>query len=118
MFLFDDLLKGVTKGVFFVFEKVYEQADQELNNEDNVRKKLLDLGLRYEIGEISKENYETQETALLDRIQKIHQRQIDSGRDDLLANEEMEEDDQNENDEWFAEYISDINCDNEENEGE
>ena len=53
--------------------KVAEQAVKELYNEDAVRGKLLELELRYDLGEIDEAEYVATEEALLERLQAIRQ---------------------------------------------
>lgn len=62
MLLIDDLLALPFKGLIGVFEKIYEMADRELNDEGYIQEKLLELELLYEMGEIGEEEY-TQKVA-------------------------------------------------------
>ena len=54
MFLIDDLLIG---GLRFVLDKVAAVADQELNNEERLRERLLDAQLANDMGELSDEEF-------------------------------------------------------------
>jgi hypothetical protein len=77
-FLLDLLTLPVTgpiKGVIWIAEKVTEQAEKELYDEDAVRGKLMELELRYDLGEISEEEYLAAEEALLERLRVIRERQ-------------------------------------------
>lgn len=62
MLLIDDLVALPFKGLIGVFEKIYEMADRELNDEGYIQEKLLELELLYEMGEIDEEEY-TQKVA-------------------------------------------------------
>jgi hypothetical protein len=66
---------GPIKGVVWIAEKVAEQADMEMYNEDKVRGQLVELELRYDLGEISEEEYLAAEEALLERLRVIRERQ-------------------------------------------
>ena len=66
---------GPIKGVIWIAEKVAEQAEKELYDEDAVRGQLMELELRYDLGEISEEEYLEAEEALLERLRIIRERQ-------------------------------------------
>jgi len=54
---------------------VAEQAEKELYDEDKVRGQLMELEVRYDLGEISEEEYMAAEEALLERLRVIRERQ-------------------------------------------
>jgi hypothetical protein len=66
---------GPIKGVIWIAEKVAEQADKELYDAEAVRGKLMELELRYDLGEISEEEYLAAEETLLERLRVIRERQ-------------------------------------------
>ena len=66
---------GPIKGVMWIAEKVNEQVEKELYDEDAVRGKLMELELRLDLGEISEEEYTEAEEVLLERIRIIRERQ-------------------------------------------
>lgn len=66
---------GPLKGVIWIAEKVAEQAERELYDEGAVRGKLTELELRYDLGEISEEEYLAAEDTLLARLKIIRERQ-------------------------------------------
>jgi len=66
---------GPIKGVVWIAEKVAEQADMEMYDEDKVRGQLMELELRYDMEEISEEEYLATEEALLERLRVIRERQ-------------------------------------------
>ncbi len=73
-FLLDLLAWPVTmpiKGTVWIANKVAEQAEKELYSEDAVRGKLLELELRYDLGEIDEDEYVAAEEALLERLRTI-----------------------------------------------
>ena len=66
---------GPIKGVVWIAEKVNEQVEKELYDEDAVRGKLMELELRYDLEEISEEEYLEAEEVLLARLRVIRERQ-------------------------------------------
>jgi len=61
------------KGLLFVFEKIAEAVDQERLDEDKVQGLLMELELRYELEEMSEEEYLEQEEELLDWLNAIRE---------------------------------------------
>jgi hypothetical protein len=59
---------GPIKGVLWIVRTLAEHAERELYDEDNIRRDLLKLEQKYELGEITIENYESNETELLERL--------------------------------------------------
>jgi len=66
---------GPIKGVIWIAEKVSEQAEKEIYSEGAVRGKLMELELRFDLGEINEEEYMEAEEALLARLKIIRERQ-------------------------------------------
>jgi uncharacterized membrane protein len=64
---------GPIKGVIWIAEKVAEQAEKELYDEDKVRGQLMELEVRYDLGEISEEEYMAAEETLLERLRVIRE---------------------------------------------
>ena len=76
--LFDILafpLMGPIKGVTWIAEKIVEQADKELYSEDAIRGKLLELELRFDMGEIAEKDYNEGEEILLRLLKIARERQ-------------------------------------------
>jgi hypothetical protein len=61
-------LVGPIKGVLWIVKTLAEHAERELYDEDNIRKDLLKLEQRYELGSIAIEDFESAETELLERL--------------------------------------------------
>ena len=77
MFLIDDLIIG---GLRFVLDKVATVADQELNSEDRLRERLLDAQLANELGDLSDEEFQTEEREILARMRELREaRGADTG---------------------------------------
>ena len=65
---------GPIKGVVWIAEKVAEEADKKLYDEDAIRGQLMELELRYDLEEISEEEYLEAEEILLERLRIIRER--------------------------------------------
>jgi hypothetical protein len=71
MFLLDSLL---VNGISFVLDKVASIADQELNDPDRQRERLLEAQLKLESGEITEDEFAAIETDVFERIREIKAR--------------------------------------------
>jgi len=79
--ILDDILLGPCKLVHWIGNKVREQAEAELTDESVIRERLLDLQMRFELDEISKEQYRDQEDALMRRLEQIREYKEQRGID-------------------------------------
>lgn len=69
MLFIDDLLIGLpAKGLVSIFKKIYDMAQAELTDESKIKEELLLLQTMYEIDQISEEEYQKKEAALLERL--------------------------------------------------
>lgn len=68
MLLIDDLLMLPVKGFLGIFRKIHEMVEQELSDETHIREELMALRLRFELDEISEEEYNEQEKDILTRL--------------------------------------------------
>jgi hypothetical protein len=74
--LFDLLsfpVTGPLKGLLWIAEKVRDQAEGEIYNEDNIRGQLMELELHLDLGEITEDEYMAAEEELLDRLRAIRE---------------------------------------------
>jgi hypothetical protein len=69
--ILDTLLIG---GLKFVFTKLAEAVDAELNDESVVREELLAAQMRLELGELDEAEFAERERALLQRLREIRER--------------------------------------------
>jgi hypothetical protein len=69
--LIDDLLLLPFKGFFGIFRKIQEMAERELSDEGYMRERLMELQLKFELDEISEEEYTRQEKAIMARLDSI-----------------------------------------------
>jgi Gas vesicle protein G len=72
MLILDSLLVG---GIRFVLDKVAAAVDQEMNDEGRLREELLAAQMRYELGEMSDEEFAEFEEDVLLRLREIRERE-------------------------------------------
>ncbi|MDP8215013.1 MAG: gas vesicle protein GvpG [Candidatus Euphemobacter frigidus] len=66
------------KGVVWIGNKLKDMADTEITDKSKVHEELLNLQMRFEMGEIEEEEYNREETGLLERLEAI--RKYEEGR--------------------------------------
>ncbi len=71
MFLIDDILLSPLKGVIWLGKKINEVAEKEFSDEGRIKEKLMELQMRFELDEISEEEYDKQEAELLSRLDAL-----------------------------------------------
>ncbi len=76
-FILDDILFSPLKLTVWLGEKLTETAQAEMTDESKVYEELLNLQMRYELGEIDEEAYEKQETRLMERLASIRKMKED-----------------------------------------
>lgn len=83
MGLFLDLLTlpvlGAPRMVHWLAKKVTEEAERELLDENRVRAQLLELQTRYDLGEVTEQEYERQERTLVERLNAIREAKAERG---------------------------------------
>jgi len=71
MFLLDDILLAPLKGVIWLGKKVNEVGEKKLYDEGGIKEELMALQLRFELDEISEQEYDKQEKELLARLDAV-----------------------------------------------
>ena len=71
MFLIDDILLAPLKGVIFIAEKINEIIEKEMSDEGSVKERLMSLQLKFEMDEITEEEYDEREDELLKLLEQI-----------------------------------------------
>ena len=71
MFLLDSLLIG---GIQYVLDKVATIADQEINDPERQRERLLEAQMQLENGDITDEQFAAVEADVFDKIREIKAR--------------------------------------------
>ena len=75
MILVDDLLTFPFSSVLWIFREIHHAAQEELANEsESITAELSQLYMRLETGKISEEEFAAGERTLLDRLDKIQER--------------------------------------------
>ena len=70
-FIIDDILFSPLKFTIWLGNKLSEAAYQEMTDESKVHEGLLHLQMRYEMEEISEEEYEKEENRLMEELETI-----------------------------------------------
>jgi len=66
-------LASVPRFVLWVGRTIAEEASREYLDEGKLRAELLQLQERYDAGELSDEEYDEQEQAILDRLNEVRE---------------------------------------------
>ncbi|MFH1415690.1 MAG: gas vesicle protein GvpG [Elusimicrobiota bacterium] len=74
MFLIDDILLAPVKGVMWLGSKINDMAEQEATDEGKIKEELMELQMRFEIDEISEEEYNSRESEILVLLDEIRKR--------------------------------------------
>ncbi|MHB8069354.1 MAG: gas vesicle protein GvpG [Desulfobaccales bacterium] len=76
MFLVDDILLSPVKGILWVFREIHDAAQQELAGESEaITAALSELYMRLETGQITEKEFDAQEKALLDRLDRLQEKE-------------------------------------------
>ena len=62
---------GIPRMMHWISKKIAEVAEEDEMDEGKLQGDLLELQMRYELGEINDEEYAEQETAILDKLNSI-----------------------------------------------
>ncbi|MEI6749946.1 MAG: gas vesicle protein GvpG [Bacteroidota bacterium] len=73
MFLIDDILLAPLKGVIFIAEKINEVIEKETSDEGAIKERLMALQLKFEMDEITEEEYDEREDELLKLLGNIRE---------------------------------------------
>jgi hypothetical protein len=71
MFLIDDILLAPLKSVIWLGKKINEVVEREVSDEGRIKERLMELQLRFELDEITEDEYNKQEKELLARLDAI-----------------------------------------------
>ena len=76
-----DLLMGPAwiplRGVIWLGQQIAEAADQEMFGEEAVQQRLTQLAVALDLEEITEQEYEEEEEALLARLRELHEEETD-----------------------------------------
>jgi hypothetical protein len=71
MFILDDIVLAPLKGIIFIGNKIDELMQKEISDEGRIKERLMELQLKFEMDEITVEEYDQREEELLDMIERI-----------------------------------------------
>ncbi len=71
IFILDDILLAPLNGVIFIGKKINEIVEKEQSDEGVIKERLMNLQLRFELDEISADEYDAKEDELLKLLTKI-----------------------------------------------
>lgn len=71
MFLIDDILLAPLKGVVWLGKKINDIIEKEMSDEGQIKERLMELQLRFEMNEVDEQAYKRQEKELLERLDAI-----------------------------------------------
>ena len=89
MLLVDDILFSPVKGIQWIFKEVHKLAEEELSGEsDRIRESLVELYMRLETDQITEEEFDRQESGLLDRLDALDEDDLMIGDGDGNGDDE------------------------------
>jgi hypothetical protein len=71
MFILDDIVLAPLKGIIFIGNKIDELMQKEISDEGRIKERLMELQLKFEMDEITVEEYDQREEELLNMIERI-----------------------------------------------
>jgi len=71
MFLLDDILLMPIKGIMWLSNKINDVVEKETSDEGSIKEKLMTLQFRFELDEITEEEYKEQEKELLQWLDAV-----------------------------------------------
>src|SRR5207244_13364681 len=71
MFLIDDLLAAPGNAVLFLFQELVRKAQEELLDDESVKRELQEIYNLLSSGKISEAEFEGRENGLLERLEQI-----------------------------------------------
>lgn len=74
IFLLDDILLSPIKGLVWVADKLKDMAESEMTDDSKIHEELLELQMRFELDEMTEEEYLGKEAELMDRLEEIRKR--------------------------------------------
>jgi hypothetical protein len=70
-FILDDILLSPIKFTIWLGEKLRDAAYEEMTDESKIHEELLQLQMRFEMGEIGEQEFEQEEGRLMERLEMI-----------------------------------------------
>lgn len=70
MLLVDDILFAPIKGIIWLSKKIDDMSQKEMSDKGKIKEMLMELQLRYELDEITEEEYNQKEKELLEYLKE------------------------------------------------
>ncbi|MDY6910543.1 MAG: gas vesicle protein GvpG [Thermodesulfobacteriota bacterium] len=70
-FILDDILLSPIKFTIWLGEKLRDAAYEEMTDESKIHEELLQLQMRFEMGEIGEQEFEKEEDRLMEQLEMI-----------------------------------------------
>jgi len=80
-FVLDDILLAPCKLVHWIGKELYEHAEAQVTDESAVRRELLELQMRFELDDITEDEYQEGEDVLMRRLDAIREYKESRGLD-------------------------------------
>lgn len=77
MFLLDDILLAPVNGLVWLAQKIDEVVKKETSDDGRIKEKLMEIQLKFELDEITEEEYNKQEKELLERLDALQIRETE-----------------------------------------
>ncbi|MEQ9298769.1 MAG: gas vesicle protein GvpG [Cyclobacteriaceae bacterium] len=74
MFILDDIILSPIKGIFSLAKVINDRVQEELYNPEKIQEDLMQLQLKFELDQISEEEYDALEEDLLARLSESKKR--------------------------------------------
>jgi len=101
---------GPISGLMWIGEQIQERTNTEFDAQENLHKQLLSLQLKFDMGEISEEEFDVQEEELLLKIQAL---ELEEQSRLALESEEDDDDEEYEEDYSVQSEFIDVSEENE-----
>lgn len=75
-------------GIKYVFERIADITDEEMNSEEPIKEQLLQLQIDLEEGRVDEDAYAANETVLLARLREIRERRRAAAREQVVETDE------------------------------
>lgn len=83
MLIVDDILLSPFRGIIWIFRKIHEAAQEEIESRgERITTELRELYMQLEMGKISEEEFDAREKVLLDLLDEIEQSRKDQAEEE------------------------------------
>jgi len=94
MGLLTNILASPVNGLTFIFKQIQSNVERELYDETIWQQKLIDLQMRYDIGELDEVQYHAQEEAIVSQLDLINSMYSDYDEEEEEDYEDYDEEEE------------------------